>query len=487
MSIFYPQNPGIGGLDELTIDEELLVQNLASLSYAQGDILYFDGSNLNRLPAGDSGKFLRTNGSSANPSWETISASVATLNDVGDVTITTASAGHIVLRNSGNTTWVNVAVSGDATIATTGALTIANDAITTVKVLNSNITLAKIQNIATSRVLGRITASSGVVEELTGENIRTITGLATSDSPQFAGIELGHANDTTLTRVSAGVVAIEGVNIVKEGAITTSGLTQATARLLGRTTSGTGSVEEISVGTSMSLSSGSLNTIQDIRTSASPQFNSIELGHASDTTITRVSAGVIAVEGIEVATISATQTLTNKTLTAPKIANGGFIADANGNEQMIFTTTASAVNEIEIKNAATGNAPEINASGETNVDLKISGKGTGKVKINSSFGDITSNSDGATITFNLATSNKHTVTLGGNRTLALSNPAVGQVFMISLVQDGTGSRTVTWFTTIRWAGGSAPTLTTTANKRDTFGFICTGSGTYDGFIIGQNI
>lgn len=99
---------------------------------------------------------------------------------------------------------------------------------------------------------------------------------------------------------------------------------------------------------------------------------------------------------------------------------------------------------------------------------------------------LTSDTDGATVTFDLSTS-AHTVTLGGNRTLALSNETTGQTFILRLVQDATGSRTVTWFSTIRWAGGSAPTLTTTANKADTFGFLVTGSGTYDGFIIGQNI
>ena len=82
--------------------------------------------------------------------------------------------------------------------------------------------------------------------------------------------------------------------------------------------------------------------------------------------------------------ITGTETLTNKTLTAPKIASGGFIADANGNEQVIFTTTSSAVNEIAITNAATGNAPLIKASGETNVGLIISGKGTSGVTLTNS-------------------------------------------------------------------------------------------------------
>ena len=80
-------------------------------------------------------------------------------------------------------------------------------------------------------------------------------------------------------------------------------------------------------------------------------------------------------------TASSTDTLTNKTLTAPKIADAGFIADANGNEQVIFQTTTSAVNELEITNAATGNPPIIGASGETNVDVHIKPKGTGETRI----------------------------------------------------------------------------------------------------------
>jgi hypothetical protein len=96
--------------------------------------------------------------------------------------------------------------------------------------------------------------------------------------------------------------------------------------------------------------------------------------------------------------------------------------------------------------------------------------------------------DGATVTFDLNEPNMHTVTLGGNRTFAISNETAGQRFIIRVLQDGTGSRLVsTWFSTIKWAGGSAPTLTTTANKADVFGFIVTGTDTYDGFIVGQNV
>ncbi len=95
--------------------------------------------------------------------------------------------------------------------------------------------------------------------------------------------------------------------------------------------------------------------------------------------------------------------------------------------------------------------------------------------------------DGETVTFDLAKGGIQRVTLGGNRTLALSNVSVGQCFVIDLIQDGTGGRTVTWFTTIKWQYGGAPTLTTTANKIDSFGFICVSSGNYQGYIIGQNL
>ena len=76
-----------------------------------------------------------------------------------------------------------------------------------------------------------------------------------------------------------------------------------------------------------------------------------------------------------------TDTLTNKTLTAPKFADLGFIADSSGNELVIFDQTASAVNEVTIVNNATTVMPIIKSSGETNIGLQLSPKGSGKVTI----------------------------------------------------------------------------------------------------------
>ena len=78
-------------------------------------------------------------------------------------------------------------------------------------------------------------------------------------------------------------------------------------------------------------------------------------------------------------TETGTQTLTNKTLTSPKI--GTNILDTNGNELINLTATSSAVNEFTIANGASGNAPRLSATGETNVDLDLLAKGTGHVTV----------------------------------------------------------------------------------------------------------
>jgi len=103
-------------------------------------------------------------------------------------------------------------------------------------------------------------------------------------------------------------------------------------------------------------------------------------GSVVTTTHTYKLSGVTGAD--KAATLAGTETLSSKTLTAPRIANNGFIADNNGNEQIEFVTTASAVNNIRVTNAATANDPLIQANGgDTNISLKIKGKGTGTVKL----------------------------------------------------------------------------------------------------------
>lgn len=112
---------------------------------------------------------------------------------------------------------------------------------------------------------------------------------------------------------------------------------------------------------------GNLTTAGAFTTSGA---NALTLTTTGSTNVTLPTTGTLA-------TLAGTETLTNKTLTTPKIAQ---INDTNGNESIIFTTTASAVNEITTANAATGSGPTISATGsDTNVPITLKGKGTGSV------------------------------------------------------------------------------------------------------------
>ncbi len=77
--------------------------------------------------------------------------------------------------------------------------------------------------------------------------------------------------------------------------------------------------------------------------------------------------------------------------------------------------------------------------------------------------------------------------LTANCTLTAPTAGVGVWFDLDLLQDGTGSRTVTWFGSLKWPGGSAPTLTTAANKMDSFTFHCDDGTNWIASIRGQNI
>jgi len=87
-------------------------------------------------------------------------------------------------------------------------------------------------------------------------------------------------------------------------------------------------------------------------------------------------------------------------------------------------------------------------------------------------GEITTLTDGATITPDMDDSNNFNVTLEGNRTLANpTNLTAGQSGSIFIVQDGTGSRTLAWGSYWDFAGGTAPTLTTTASAVDRVDYV----------------
>jgi len=187
------------------------------------------------------------------------------------------------------------------------------------------------------------------------------------------------------------------------------------------------------------------------------------------------------------------------------IDGGNFIGDESGNEQIKFATTASAVNEISVTNAATTNPPAISATGgDTNIDLNLTPKGIGRVtlgagKIQQTAEKVTISATAATgtLTYDVITQAvlNYTTNASGNWTLNVrgdgSNsldsimdtgesitiahlvPQGGTAYYSSAVQiDGSG-------VTPEWQGGSAPTGGNT-NSIDVYSYtvIKTGAATF---------
>lgn len=88
--------------------------------------------------------------------------------------------------------------------------------------------------------------------------------------------------------------------------------------------------------------------------------------------------------------------------------------------------------------------------------------------------------DAATIAWDTSANQVTSVTLGGNRTFgAPTNQKDGGVYVLIVVQDGTGSRTITWNSVFKWVGATAPTLSTAASSRDQFVFVSNGTNLYE--------
>jgi hypothetical protein len=84
-------------------------------------------------------------------------------------------------------------------------------------------------------------------------------------------------------------------------------------------------------------------------------------------------------------------------------------------------------------------------------------------------------SDAATVAVNWNNGNCQSVTLGGNRAITFANPRAGGRYILAITQDGTGSRTITNWPTIKWVNGVTPVLTTAINKTDLFSFYYDGT------------
>jgi hypothetical protein len=200
-----------------------------------------------------------------------------------------------------------------------------------------------------------------------------------------------------------------------------------------------------------------------------------------------------AISSTGVVTLTGTQTLTNKTLTSPKI-----------NEAVDLTSTATELNLLDgvvglvqadftkladvDATAAELNYSDLATLGTTAASKVFTADANNLTKVSGAVLNIEDTlTDGATITWNVIDSPVAKVTLGGNRTISApsgTTPAAGQFIAITVIQDATGSRVLTWNSAYEFTADTAPTLTTTASKADLFVFKYNGTVWHE---VGRNL
>ena len=172
------------------------------------------------------------------------------------------------------------------------------------------------------------------------------------------------------------------------------------------------------------------------------------------------------------------------TMTAPVIT-GGSITGITFTSIVVTGGSITGITDLAVADGGTGASTLtgiIKGSGTSalttaTIGVDYAGIDTAQTFTKGQRGEITTLTDGATITPDMADSNNFTVTLGGNRTLANpSNLTAGQSGSIFIVQDGTGSRTLAYGTQYDFIGGTAPTLSTAASSVDRIDYVVRTTG-----------
>jgi hypothetical protein len=147
-----------------------------------------------------------------------------------------------------------------------------------------------------------------------------------------------------------------------------------------------------------------------------------------------------------------------------------------------ITDVASAVNYLQASGNSTGSAPTLTAVGsDTNIDITLTPKGNGYVVVDSAYSPNLTLTDAATIAWNTGTAGGQVATftfVSSNRTMgAPTNLKNGGFYALAVIQNA-GSNTLTWNAVFKWAGGTAPTLSTAAGAKDYFVFRSDGTNLY---------
>lgn len=157
------------------------------------------------------------------------------------------------------------------------------------------------------------------------------------------------------------------------------------------------------------------------------------------------------------------------------VANGGTGVTSFGTGVATWLGTPSSANLATAVTDETGSGSLVFGTSPTLGAPTVNGYTEGVVTANTT----------TAYTISIASAGVQILTLTGNCTYTFPTATAGKSFMLLQLQDATGSRTVTWPSSVKWPANTAPTITSTASKGDKFVF--TADGTYWwGSVAGQN-
>ena len=240
---------------------------------------------------------------------------------------------------------------------------------------------------AAGAVLLQSSATASAVNYVSVSNAATGSGPTLSAAGTDTNIDLNLAGKGSgSVKIGTYVVLTTNTGVTPSGAQTLNDKTLASAKITTGLFDSNGN-ELIKI--TATASAVNEITVANAATGSGPTISATGGDTNIDLNLAGKGSGGVKVGTYEVLTTNTgvtpagTQTLTNKTLTSPKV--GTAVLDTNGNELISVTATASAVNEITVANAATGSGPTLSATGgDTNIDLNLAAKGTGAVKIGGS-------------------------------------------------------------------------------------------------------
>ena len=425
----YTPNPAITGFT--TIKPGLNLNSTLGAKVADADLL--DGL--------DSTQFMRS---------DTNTSTSGNLSVTNSAASTSSSTGALKVTVGGAGIAGNIYAGGN--IVATGNLSGTNVA--------GTLTTAAQPNVTSLGTLTGLTVSSAISGNING-NAGTATALQTAR--QINGVSFNGTADITVT-AAAGTLTGTTLNATVVNSSLTSLGTLSSLVVSGTSTSG-----------NLALTAGNIATTAGNLTLAPVAGSNVQItananitsstDTASLTTGALVVAGGVAVGGKLRANLGLYTDSLYYANGTPYSTSSGTVNSGTATQLAYYVSSGTAVSE-------TGTALTFNSATST---LNVT-----KMAANVGYCPTLTLTDSSTIAWNTANGQVAKVTLAGNRTVAApTNLLDGAFYNLMVVQDGTGSRTLSWNSVFKWIGGSAPDLSTTAGAIDFFSFRSDGTYLYE--------